>query len=98
MLAGLLAVSGLCASAWHGVAFTELATLAGTQRAGTALAMGNTGAFMTLFVTPLTIPLLLSAGSWPAVWAAASLCALAAIPVFPRPVPRATVRSTPARV
>jgi MFS family permease len=98
MLAGLLAVSGLCASAWHGVAFTELATLAGTQRAGTALAMGNTGAFMTLFVTPLTIPLLLSVGSWPAVWAAASMCALAAIPVFPRPVSRATVRSTTARV
>jgi MFS family permease len=98
MLVGLLAVAGLCASAWHGVAFTELATLAGTQRAGTALAMGNTGAFMTLFVTPLTIPLLLSAGSWPAVWAAASMCALLAIPVFPRPVSRATGRSTTARV
>jgi MFS family permease len=98
MLAGMLAVAGLCASAWHGVAFTELATLAGTSRAGTALAMGNTGAFMTLFVTPLTIPLLLSAGSWPAVWAAASACALVAIPVFPRPLPRATARATTARV
>jgi MFS family permease len=86
VLAGMLALAGLCASAWHGVAFTELATLAGTRRAGTALAMGNTCAFMTLFVTPLTIPLLLSAGSWPAVWASASLCALVALPVFPRPL------------
>ncbi|CAB3758099.1 MFS transporter [Paraburkholderia humisilvae] len=83
-LAGMLAVAGLCASAWHGVAYTELATLAGTHRAGTALAMGNTCAFMTLFVTPLTIPLLLSAGSWAAVWAVASVCALVALPVFPR--------------
>lgn len=98
MLAGMLAMAGLCASAWHGVAFTELATLAGTRRAGTSLAMGNTGAFMTLFVTPLAIPLLLSAGSWPAVWAAASVCALLAILVFPRPLPRATARSTAARV
>jgi MFS family permease len=98
VLAGMLAVAGLCASAWHGVAFTELATLAGTRRAGTALAMGNTGAFTTLFVTPLTIPLLLSAGSWPAVWAAASACALVALPVFPRPLPRTAARSTAARV
>jgi MFS family permease len=98
MLAGMLAMAGLCASAWHGVAFTELATLAGTRRAGTSLAMGNTGAFMTLFVTPLAIPLLLSAGSWPAVWAAASVCALLAILVFPRPLTRATARSTAARV
>lgn len=99
MLAGMRAVASLSASAWHGVAFAELATLAGTSRAGTALAMGNTGAFMTLFITPLTIPLFLSTGSWPAVWAAAGVCALVAVRVFPRPPrPRATVRSTTARV
>lgn len=80
-----IVLGGVCASAWHGVAYTELATLAGTQRAGTALAMGNTGAFTTLFLTPLAIPLLLAVGSWTAVWAAASLCALLALPVFPRP-------------
>jgi hypothetical protein len=41
---------------------------------------------MTLFVTPLAIPHLLAATSWPAVWAIASVCALLAFPVFPRPV------------
>jgi hypothetical protein len=87
MLAGLVVLGGVSASAWHGVAFTELATLAGTRRAGTALAMGNTFAFLTLFVTPLTIPLLLSAGSWPLVWAVGSACALIALPVFPRTAP-----------
>lgn len=85
LFAVAIVAGGVCASAWHGVAYTELATLAGTQRAGTALAMGNTGAFTTLFLTPLAIPLLLAVGSWSAVWAAASLCALLALPVFPRP-------------
>lgn len=86
VFAGMIVAGGVSASAWHGVAFTELATLAGTSRAGTALAMGNTGAFLTLFVTPLAIPLLLSIGAWPAVWAVASVFALIALPVFPRAV------------
>ncbi len=80
----MIVLGGVCASAWHGVAFTELATLAGTSRAGTALAIGNTCVFLTLFVTPLAIPPLLSLGSWPMVWAVASVCALVAWPVFPR--------------
>jgi MFS family permease len=80
----MIVLGGVSASAWHGVAFTELATLAGTSRAGTALAIGNTCVFLTLFLTPLAIPPLLSVGSWPMVWAVASLCALIALPVFPR--------------
>ncbi|MGF6243088.1 MFS family permease [Paraburkholderia sp. GAS38] len=84
--AGLLVLGGVSASAWHGVAFTELATLAGTSRAGTALAMGNTFAFLTLFLTPLAIPPLLALGSWPMVWAVASVFALIALPVFPRAI------------
>jgi MFS family permease len=86
VLALMVVAGGVSASAWHGVAYTELATLAGTHRAGTALAMGNTFAFATLFVTPLAIPHVLAATSWPAVWAIASACALLAFPVFPRPL------------
>lgn len=84
VFAPMVVLGGVSASAWHGVAFTELATLAGTSRAGTALAIGNTCVFLTLFVTPLAIPPLLSIGSWPMVWAVASVCALIALPVFPR--------------
>ncbi|HEY4295366.1 MAG TPA: MFS transporter, partial [Paraburkholderia sp.] len=84
VFATMLVLGGVSASAWHGVAFTELATLAGTSRAGTALAIGNTCVFLTLFLTPLAIPPLLSVGSWPMVWAVASVCALIAWPVFPR--------------
>jgi MFS family permease len=84
----MVVLGGVSASAWHGVAFTELATLAGTNRAGTALAIGNTCVFLTLFLTPLAIPPLLSVGSWPMVWAVSSACALLALPVFPRAVPK----------
>ncbi|SDB84806.1 MFS transporter [Paraburkholderia lycopersici] len=87
LLAALLGLGGIAASAWHGVAFTELATLAGPGRVGTALAMGNTGAFLAFFVAPSVIPLLLSWFAWPAVWTAAACCAALAWPAFA--IPRA---------
>jgi MFS family permease len=82
LLAVLLVLGGIAASAWHGVAFTELATLAGHGRVGTALAMGNTGAFIAFWVAPSAIPLLLSWFAWPAVWLAVALCAALAWPAF----------------
>ncbi|MFJ2994411.1 MFS transporter [Pandoraea sp. NPDC087047] len=78
----LLIAGGVVASAWHGVAFTELATLAGASRAGTALGIGNTGVFLTMFLTPLAIPLLLSVGGWGLVWAGGLICAALAWPLF----------------
>jgi predicted MFS family arabinose efflux permease len=84
----LLGVSGVCVSAWHGVAYTELATLAGAARAGTALGMANTSVFLVCFVTPFSIPHLLALQGWPLVWLAASACALVALPLL---VPRAAV-------
>ncbi|MGJ7555989.1 MFS transporter [Variovorax sp. RB3P1] len=83
----LLGVSGVCVSAWHGVAYTELATLAGAARAGTALGMANTSVFLVCFVTPFSIPHLLALQGWALVWLAASACALVAMPLLvPRPV------------
>lgn len=75
----LLAVGGICVSAWHGVAYTELATLAGAQRAGTALGMANTAVFVACFLVPLAIPHLLSAQGWALVWLAAAACAVLAM-------------------
>ncbi|MFM0646281.1 MFS transporter [Paraburkholderia bryophila] len=95
VFAVMIVLGGVSASAWHGVAFTELATQAGTSRAGTALAIGNTCVFLTLFLTPLAIPLLLSMGSWPMVWAVASVCALIAWPVFPRAVRSGKISAAP---
>ncbi|MDR5739164.1 MULTISPECIES: MFS transporter [unclassified Caballeronia] len=85
VLAAMIVFAGVSISAWHGVAYTELATLAGTARAGTALGMTNTAVYVGLFLTPLAIPHVLAAGSWTAVWLAAGACATLALPLFPRP-------------
>jgi MFS family permease len=81
----VVAFAGICVSAWHGVAYTELATLAGKERAGTALGMANTTVYFGFFLTPLLIPHVLAAGSWALVWFATAVCALLAHPLFPKP-------------
>ena len=64
------------------MAYTELATLAGAERAGTALGMANTIVYLGFFLTPLLIPALLAASARPWVWAVAGMAALAALPLF----------------
>jgi MFS family permease len=81
----LLAAAGICASAWHGVAYTELATLAGAASAGTALGLANTCVYLGLFLTPLALPRLVAATSWPLAWLAAGGAMLAVLPLLPRP-------------
>ncbi|SAK60518.1 MFS transporter [Caballeronia ptereochthonis] len=85
LVAAMLVFAGVCVSAWHGVAYTELATLAGTTRAGTALGMANTAVYVGFFLTPLVIPHVLAAGSWAIVWLVAGVCASLAWPLFPKP-------------
>ncbi len=80
----LLIFGGTVASTWHGIAFTELATIAGMKHVATALGLGNTFAFSIYFLTPLAIPLLLGAFSWTGVWLAAGIAALAAYLLFPK--------------
>ncbi|WP_245331401.1 hypothetical protein [Mesorhizobium sophorae] len=80
-----LIVAGICVSAWHGVAYTELATLAGASNAGTALGLANSFVFVAFFLVPIAIPGLLVVGSWACVWLSAAICALMARPIFLRP-------------
>ncbi len=87
MTIAVLIASGISVSAWHGVAYAELAEMAGVQRAGTALALGNTMAFTLLFIAPSTIPYLLKLHTWSAVWVASVVCAIVARGLFPRPKP-----------
>lgn len=84
----LLVAAGVLVSAWHGVAYTELATMAGITRAGTALGMGNTCVFVMLFLTPAVIPVIVTQANWSAVWVVGGLCALLTYPLFPAPVRR----------
>lgn len=81
-----LVIAGVCVSAWHGVAYAELATLAGPARAGTALGLANTIVYVGLFLVPAAIPHLLAATSWSVVWIVAGAMALAVYPLFPKPV------------
>ncbi|KWO47616.1 MFS transporter [Burkholderia territorii] len=83
-IVAILVFAGICVSAWHGVAYTELATLAGANHAGTALGMANTIVYLGLFATPLAIPPLLAVSSWSVVWLAAALVAAATWPLFAR--------------
>lgn len=79
-----LVLGGMAASCWHGVAFTELAVRAGAAHVGTALGMGNTLAFSSYFLTPLMVPVALSAGGWTGAWAFVAACSLLALRMFPR--------------
>ena len=81
----VLIVAGISVSAWHGVAYTELATLAGAGHVGTALSLANSFVFIGFFLVPVAIPWLLHLWSWPGVWLSAAICALIAWPVFLRP-------------
>lgn len=85
VLPATLLAAGIMVSVWHGVAYAELATLAGTQRSGTALAMGNTGAFLMLFLTPVVASAAVSHYGWAMLWALCAFCALIAASLFTRP-------------
>ena len=87
-IALLLVMGGVCASAWHGVAYTELATLAGPRQVGTALGLGNTCVFLVFFLAAQAVPALLAWQSWSAVWLAGAVGALIAWPIFLKPLHR----------
>ncbi len=92
VVAVVLAVGGLFANAWHGVAYTEIASMAGAKRAGTALGLENTTVFASGFLTPVLIPILLDATSWGVVWGVIGVITLFALPLIPRGVAARPVR------
>jgi MFS family permease len=83
VVAIMLAIAGLLANAWHGVAYTEIASMAGAQWVGTALGLENTTVFGAAFLTPLLVPLLLHV-SWLFTWLVVGVITLLAFPMVPR--------------
>ena len=81
-LIALLAISGVAVSAWHGVAYAELATRSGAAQAGTALGMANTAVFGVCFLTPPVMAHLVTWHGWALAWLAASACAWVAMPLL----------------
>jgi len=84
MLMVAIVLAGIAVSSWHGVGYTELATVAGSNHAGTALGMANTAVYVSFFLTPVLIPHLLDLVAWRGVWCVSAVVALAAWPLFPR--------------
>jgi MFS family permease len=84
LLPVMVVVAGISVSAWHGVAYTELATLAGAGHVGTALSLANTFVFVGFCLVPIAIPWLLLFFAWSGVWLAATICAAIAWPIFLR--------------
>lgn len=80
----LVTLTRLAASAWHGVAYTEIAIMAGPSRAGTALGMIGMTIFASAFLTPLLIPLLLAKSSWATTWGCIAAATLLAVPISPK--------------
>jgi len=83
LLSLVLVTAGVVVSAWHGVAYTELAVVAGSAQVGTALGLGNSCVFLVFFLTAQAIPPLLQWQGWPAVWIGTALVALTVVPLFP---------------
>ncbi len=88
-------VTGVCVSAWHGVAYVELASHSSAQRIATALGLGNTFAFIGMFFCTVAVPALLAHWGWPSVWLLAGGCALAGFFSFPPPPVKAGVHPQP---
>lgn len=84
IIAALSIVSGICASAWTGIANAELAVQVGIRRVGTALGMCNTAVYTALFFAPYTTPIIAKLWSWPAAWLMASTFAVVANVLFRR--------------
>lgn len=98
LLFAIIAIGGVIASCWHGVAFTELAVHAGPTRVGSALGLGNTFVFASYFLTPLWVPQIVTHWGWPMAWTAIAGCALLARPLLrlrsaSRPVPSSAHRA-----
>jgi sugar phosphate permease len=83
----LVVLGGTVAQTWHGIAYTELATIAGAKYVATALGLGNTFVFAVYFLTPLAIPLVLQVSTWKGVWLAAASAAVLAFALFPNSAP-----------
>ena len=83
----LIVAGGICVSAWHGVAYAELATRAGAEQAGTALGMANTAVFAVCFVTPPAVAHLVAWQGWALAWLAAAACAGVSVRLLAMPAP-----------
>lgn len=88
----LLGLAGLAGHAWHGIAYTEMAVMAGLSRVGSALGMIGMTIFTAACLTPWMIPGILHAAGWQGVWLTVGLLSLLAFPLIAREAPAMAAR------
>jgi sugar phosphate permease len=90
----LLAVAGVVAISWNGLAFTAAGEMAGPRRAGTALGLQNTAVAVGAALTAPVLALVVDLTSW-AVGFAVTCCAAATAAVLLQPLVRGEARRGP---
>lgn len=80
----LLVIGGTLGTSWHGVAYAEIAEMAGKDRSATALGMENTMVFVGAFIIPIVIAATLRWG-WQISWWVVTVTCLAAALILPKP-------------
>ena len=78
----LLILTGLSGNAWTGIAYTEIAVVAGVRYSGRALGMIGTMVFAVSFLIPYVIPYILNKFMWNGVWIIVGMASLATLPLM----------------
>lgn len=78
----LLLITGLAGNAWTGIAYTEIAVVAGINYSGRALGMIGTMVFTVSFIIPFIIPHILSVFLWNGVWIIVGIASLITLPLM----------------
>ncbi|BDV05449.1 MFS transporter [Staphylococcus aureus] len=80
----LLTLLGIIANAWTGIAYTEIAEVAGINYAGRALGMIGTTVFISSFLIPYIIPFLIKYIDWQGLWLVIGILSLTVLILIPR--------------
>jgi MFS family permease len=80
----LLMIMGVAGNSWHGLAYTDIAVMAGVEKAGTALGMIGASVFASSFITPIIISHILESSNWAVVWVVIGLLTLIALIATPK--------------
>lgn len=80
----ILTVLGILANSWTGIAYTEIAEVAGINYSGRALGMIGTAVFISSFVIPYVIPFIISLINWRGLWIIIGVLSLTTLLMIPK--------------
>lgn len=80
----LLILLGVLANSWTGIAYTEIAEVAGIEYSGRALGMIGTTVFISSFIIPYIIPFIIKHLNWNGLWVLIGIFSLLIIFIIPK--------------